>query len=272
MKHLTFFILFIGALASFGQNKNMGVGTLTPDPSAILELQSTDKGLLIPRVSLTSLTDVVTIPSPAISLLVFNTNAALSGGIGFYWWNGTQWVQAIGPQGPTGPAGANGTQGATGANGVQGATGPTGVQGIQGPTGANGAQGVTGPTGAQGIQGPTGAQGIQGLTGTTGAQGIQGPTGPQGIQGITGTTGPAGADGVTGPQGLQGSTGPTGPSGTTVIAGTGSITPLIIVQGGEIVHKSIPSSGITLIDASNQCWRLGVDVSGNITTQSVTCP
>ena len=59
-----------------------------PNAGAILDIKSTNKGLLIPRVNLTSETDVSTIPSPVNSLLVFNTNAALPDGVGFYFWNG----------------------------------------------------------------------------------------------------------------------------------------------------------------------------------------
>nr|MBP8042957.1 hypothetical protein [Bacteroidales bacterium] len=95
--------------------------------SAMLDVSSASKGLLIPRVSLTSTTDVTTIPSPAISLLVYNTNASMTGGaVGFWFFNGTNWVQALGPQGPAGAAGAAGPQGVPGAVGATGPAGPVG--------------------------------------------------------------------------------------------------------------------------------------------------
>ena len=69
----------------------------SPDTSAVLDLQSTNKGLLVPRLSLSSLTDAATIPLPAHSLLIYNTNAALSGGEGYYYNSGTtgspSWVK-----------------------------------------------------------------------------------------------------------------------------------------------------------------------------------
>ncbi|MCO6163505.1 hypothetical protein [Flavobacterium sp. NRK F7] len=68
----------------------IGIGTTSPDPSSILEIESTNSGLLIPRISLSSTTDTVTIPSPATSLLVYNTNAIV--GVGFYYWDGTSWT------------------------------------------------------------------------------------------------------------------------------------------------------------------------------------
>lgn len=69
MKNLTFLMLFC-TLISFGQ---VGINTTTPDPSSILDVTSTDKGLLIPRIALTSTSDVSTITSPSISLLIYNT-------------------------------------------------------------------------------------------------------------------------------------------------------------------------------------------------------
>lgn len=53
----------------------------------MLDIASTNKGLLIPRINLLSLTDAVTIPLPATSLLVYNTNASI--GVGFYYNSGT---------------------------------------------------------------------------------------------------------------------------------------------------------------------------------------
>ena len=52
----------------------VGIGTLNPNNSAMLEVASTDKGILIPRIALASKTDTTTITSGNVnSLLVFNT-------------------------------------------------------------------------------------------------------------------------------------------------------------------------------------------------------
>ena len=77
---------------------NVGIGTNAPGASALLEIgDGTDsKGILLPRVSLTSTTDATTIASAATSLLVYNTNAAMTnGGVGFWYWDGTQWVRVL---------------------------------------------------------------------------------------------------------------------------------------------------------------------------------
>ena len=88
IKHLALlaFTLTIGAFDATAQN--VGIGTPTPDASAQLDITAANKGLLIPRVALTSLTDAVTITAPATSLLVYNTNGAVPGGVGFYYNSG----------------------------------------------------------------------------------------------------------------------------------------------------------------------------------------
>ncbi|MCF2491188.1 C1q-like domain-containing protein [Dyadobacter sp. CY347] len=68
--------------------QNVGINTTQPEPSAALDIVGPDKGLLIPRVSLQSLTDNTTVPNPATALLVYNTNAGL-GKAGFYYNSGT---------------------------------------------------------------------------------------------------------------------------------------------------------------------------------------
>jgi len=53
-----------------GQNVGIGANTFTPDNSALLELQSTNSGLLLPRMT-TAQRDAISYP--AQSLLIFNT-------------------------------------------------------------------------------------------------------------------------------------------------------------------------------------------------------
>ncbi|MCT2409424.1 hypothetical protein NZD88_17880 [Chryseobacterium antibioticum] len=64
--------LFAMAASSVSLFSQVGINTTTPDPSSILDIVSTNKGLLIPRISLTGSTDVTTIPNPANGLLVYN--------------------------------------------------------------------------------------------------------------------------------------------------------------------------------------------------------
>ncbi|EPR70322.1 hypothetical protein ADIWIN_3678 [Winogradskyella psychrotolerans RS-3] len=87
MKSLTF-LLFFCALNSFAQ---VGINTETPDASSALDITSSDKGVLIPRISLLSTADTTTIASPLISLLIYNTATALDVTPGYYYWNGAAW-------------------------------------------------------------------------------------------------------------------------------------------------------------------------------------
>jgi hypothetical protein len=60
------------------------------DPgSAMLEVSSTSKGILIPNVTLTGITDATTIASPAVSLLVYNTATVSDVEPGYYYNSGT---------------------------------------------------------------------------------------------------------------------------------------------------------------------------------------
>lgn len=81
----------------YAQN-NVSINTTgnAPDASAGLDVDFSNKGLLIPRVALDSITDTLTIDNPATSLLVYNT--ATAGTYpdevvpGYYYWNGNKWV------------------------------------------------------------------------------------------------------------------------------------------------------------------------------------
>lgn len=77
----------IGLLIAFTQlQAQVGIGTSTPHNSAQLEVTSIDKGLLIPRMTASQRTAIV---SPATGLLIYQTDNPA----GFYFHNGTAWVQ-----------------------------------------------------------------------------------------------------------------------------------------------------------------------------------
>src|SRR5690349_14267052 len=73
---------------TYGVNAQVGVGTATPHPSAQLEVVAENKGLLIPRVTSTSL-----IVEPANGLMVYQTGDTA----GFYYNSSTSqtpnWVR-----------------------------------------------------------------------------------------------------------------------------------------------------------------------------------
>ncbi|MFS4428719.1 hypothetical protein [Chryseobacterium sp. S90] len=89
MKKIIISILMCYGFSLNAQTGRVGINTSNPDPSAVLEINSSNKGLLIPRVSLQSLSDGITVPSPANGLFVYNTNSNLSSGLGLYVNSGT---------------------------------------------------------------------------------------------------------------------------------------------------------------------------------------
>lgn len=89
MKKIVFIILSIGVFAN--ASAQTGIGTTTPNASAKLDVFSTNKGFLPPRVALTGVYDVSTIPSPATGLLVYCTGTSGLAS-GYYFFNGTAWA------------------------------------------------------------------------------------------------------------------------------------------------------------------------------------
>ena len=89
MKNLFFLIFLLSAIKTLAQT---GIGTTSPDASAKLEVNATNKGFLPPRVTLTSQTDNTTISNPATGLLVYNTGNNPNLVAGYYYWNGSNWA------------------------------------------------------------------------------------------------------------------------------------------------------------------------------------
>ena len=84
MKH--FFTLLAVVLLTATTYAQVGVGTTTPDASSALDITSTTKGLLIPRMTETQ-RDAIS--SPATGLMIYQTD----GTVGFYYYNGSSWAE-----------------------------------------------------------------------------------------------------------------------------------------------------------------------------------
>lgn len=84
MKNSILFVLSLFAVNfAFSQNIGINATGATPDASAILDVSSTTKGMLIPRMTTA---DRTAITSPATGLVVYDTNLN-----SFYYYNGTSW-------------------------------------------------------------------------------------------------------------------------------------------------------------------------------------
>ena len=286
-------ILLLFPKSNFAQN-NVGIGTITPDPSAILDLSANNKGFLAPRLTTAQMLAIV---NPVDGLIVYNKDTLCY----FYYQippaPGTpKWINlcschcpgGMGATGATGPTGADGVTGANGLNGNMGVPGPTGADGATGPTGmpgnnglpgaigptgptgfagVNGLTGATGPSGIDGLPGATGPSGVDGVTGATGPSGADGATGSTGV-GIPGPTGPSGVDGVTGPSGNDGATGATGPTGAGTTGATGPTgapgpvgcaTPNFIMKSNG---AAATCSQAPIFEASTSPYSVGIGTTG----------
>jgi len=241
------------ALSAYGQ-QNVSISDVpnTPNASSVLDVYSTSKGMLVPRLTTAQR---LAIAAPANGLLVFDTdvncfmfytsvpvswNSLCAAGVPL---NGTSTVSSTIVIAP-GAACANGgitilMGNDTNANGIldpteitstnnicNGLTGPAGAAGAVGAVGPQGPIGLTGPAGAAGAVGPQGPIGLTGPAGAAGAVGPQGPIGLTGPAGAAGAVGPQGPIGLTGPAGVAGAVGPQGPIGLTGPAGAaGAVGP-----------------------------------------------
>ena len=251
MRIFTFLTFLFLSSSAYAQSGAIGIGTENPNSKSILEIYSTEKGLLIPRLTEIQRNNLQAVGATNASvngLLVYNTTSGK-----FNVWNLDKWEElstGAGTVGPIGPAGAQWYNGVlsppstatepsgskegdlylnnnTGgvykrqsngswlsiANLTTGIVGPVGPQGIAGSQGLRGEQGDVGAVGPQGATGLPGPIGPTGLTGSAGPQGAAGPQGVQGLKGDQGDIGPAGPQGAIGPQGPQGIQGIRGDQG-----------------------------------------------------------
>jgi hypothetical protein len=87
MKH--FFTLLAAVLLTATTYAQVGIGTATPDVSTVLDVQSTTKGFLLPRMTETERDNIA---SPATGLVVWCTNCGLEGELQFF--NGSAWTKS----------------------------------------------------------------------------------------------------------------------------------------------------------------------------------
>ena len=247
MRISTFLTFLFFSSFAYAQNGSVGIGTEKPNNKSVLEIYSTEKGLLIPRLTeaqRNTLQAVGVTNSSINGLLIYNTTTNK-----FNTWNLDKWEE-IGSAGAKGDKGDPGTQGIPGANGANWSNGA-----LNPPTTAtepagskNGDYYLNNSNGKVFIRDAGVWKEVANLT--TGVVGPAGPIGPAGAQWYNGTlnppsagTEPAGtkegdlylnnntgnvfkkqADGtwtvlanlttgVVGPQGPKGDVGATGPQG-----------------------------------------------------------
>jgi hypothetical protein len=80
MKKMMLLMLALLIWGTASMNAQVTIGSdKDPDPSAVLDLQTSHQGLLLPRVALLSNVDNTTVPNPVAGLVVYNTTIAGNG-------------------------------------------------------------------------------------------------------------------------------------------------------------------------------------------------
>jgi len=90
-KFIYLFVIMLLANAAFGQNVAVNTDGSVAHASALLDVKSMNKGILVPRMTTAQRT---TIASPATGLLVYDTDAN-----SFWFYNGSAWINITGPGG-----------------------------------------------------------------------------------------------------------------------------------------------------------------------------
>lgn len=90
MKKILLLLLACAAVVCIHAQQSVGIGTSTPNSSAVLDLTSTTKGFLIPRMTAAQRTAITT---PVAGLLVYQTNTVVAPRSvpGFYLFDGAAW-------------------------------------------------------------------------------------------------------------------------------------------------------------------------------------
>jgi len=88
MKKFLVYSIFQLLIFQFSHSQNnIGIGTITPNTKALLDLSANDKGFLVPRVSSAERVAINPASNADAALLVYDTDDNL-----FYYWNSTQWI------------------------------------------------------------------------------------------------------------------------------------------------------------------------------------
>ena len=88
MKKSTFLLcIFLLATTNF-LFAQVGIGTITPNNSSMLDIESTDKGILIPRMTETQ---KMSVSSPVSGLLIYQIDKEA----GFYFYDGSVWLRLV---------------------------------------------------------------------------------------------------------------------------------------------------------------------------------
>jgi hypothetical protein len=95
-KELNFYTLIITLLllTTFSAKAQLKIGSnpTVLNPNAVLEIESTNKGLLLPRIALTNTTSPSPLTAHVVGMMVYNTATSNDVVPGYYYNDGTKWI------------------------------------------------------------------------------------------------------------------------------------------------------------------------------------
>ncbi len=100
--HITLALLFLAFISTNAVTAQMKIkdgtisSTTSPDPNAVLELESNNKGLLMPRVALTATTSASPLAAHVAGMSLYNTATTADVIPGYYYDDGTKWIAVSG--------------------------------------------------------------------------------------------------------------------------------------------------------------------------------
>lgn len=97
---MVFCVFFLGAAGTHVSFAQTGIGTPMPDSDAMLEIESNDKGVLIPRLELVESSQPTPLANHVAGMIVYNTATSRTGTAdqvspGFYFNDGTRWLRTL---------------------------------------------------------------------------------------------------------------------------------------------------------------------------------
>lgn len=88
LKRVIFILTFLSSSFVFAQ---VGIGTTTPNADSVLDITSTDKGVLLPRIPLTSAGSAAPMSSKVPGMMIYNTTSGSGLMPGIYFNDGASW-------------------------------------------------------------------------------------------------------------------------------------------------------------------------------------
>ena len=87
MKKYTYLLLLLFVTINLSAQVGINTDNSDPDASAMLDVKSTNKGVLIPRMSSTQRQQII---EPVVGLMVYDSTAQA-----FYYFNGMGWLELL---------------------------------------------------------------------------------------------------------------------------------------------------------------------------------